>query len=144
MYDACITNFLQADIIIMAAAVADYTPEEFSTQKIKKKEENLSIPLKRTNDILKQLGKQKNDAQILVGFALETNNEKENALYKLKEKNADLIILNSLNDKGAGFGGNTNKISIFDKRGNEFHFEKKSKGLVAKDIVNTIIQYKNA
>ena len=80
----------------------------------------------------------------MVGFALETNNEKQNALNKLKEKNADMIILNSLNDEGAGFGKDTNKISIFDKHGNEYGFEKKSKKQVAKDIVNTIIHFKNA
>lgn len=144
MYNASINDFDSADIIIMAAAVADYMPEKFSSQKIKKKEDTLFVPLKKTNDILKQLGKQKREDQILVGFALETNNEKQNALYKLKEKNADLIILNSLNDEGAGFGSDTNKISIFDKHGNEHYFDKKSKELVAKDIVNTIIQYKNA
>lgn len=144
MHAACINNFSEADIIVMAAAVADYTPENVSSEKIKKKDEDLNLQLKRTEDILKELGKKKNAHQVLVGFALETNNEKENALYKLKEKNLDLIILNSLNDDGAGFKKDTNKIAIFDKKGNEFQFEKKSKTLVAKDIVKTIIQYKNA
>ena len=144
MFDASMSNFSNTDIAVMAAAVADYTPEDFSTKKIKKTEGVLSLNLKRTNDILKKMGEQKNKDQIVIGFALETNNEKENALSKLEKKNVDLIILNSLNDEGAGFGTDTNKIAIFDKQGNEFHFEKKSKKLVAKDIVNTIIQYKNA
>ncbi|HEY8689765.1 MAG TPA: bifunctional phosphopantothenoylcysteine decarboxylase/phosphopantothenate--cysteine ligase CoaBC [Chitinophagaceae bacterium] len=144
MFDACMNNFSNTDIAVMAAAVADYMPEDFSTKKIKKTEDVLSLNLKRTNDILKKLGEQKSKDQIVVGFALETNNEKENALTKLEKKNVDLIILNSLNDEGAGFGTDTNKIAIFDKQGNEFHFEKKSKKLVAKDIVNIIIQYKNA
>lgn len=144
MYDACINNFSKSDITVMAAAVADYTPQDFSSGKIKKTEDILSINLKKTNDILKKLGGQKSKDQIVVGFALETNNEKENALSKLEKKNIDLIILNSLNDEGAGFGTDTNKIAIFDKHGNEFQFEKKSKKLVAKDIVNTIIKYKNA
>ena len=144
MYNACIDIFPEKDITVMAAAVADYMPGEFSEKKIKKTEDALTLTLKRTNDILKQLGEKKTNDQVLVGFALETNNEKENALSKLEKKNIDLIILNSLNDVGAGFGIDTNKIVIFDKHGNEFHFETKSKKLVAKDIVNTIIQYKNA
>lgn len=144
MFEACINNFSNTDIAVMAAAVADYMPLNFSSTKIKKAENNLSLDLQKTNDILKVLGEKKNKDQIVVGFALETNNEKENALSKLKAKNADMIVLNSLKDDGAGFGTNTNKIIIFDKRGNEFKFEKKDKSLVAKDIVNAIIQYKNA
>ncbi len=144
MYDACINNFSKKDITVMAAAVADYRPQDFSLTKIKKTEDVLPLNLKRTNDILKEMGEQKNKDQIIVGFALETNNEKENALSKLEKKNLDLIVLNSLNDEGAGFRSDTNKITIFDKNGNEFNFEKKSKKLVAKDIVNTIIKYKNA
>ncbi len=144
MYDACINNFLKIDIAVMASAVADYVPQNFSSAKIKKSEDTLSLHLKKTNDILKQLGEQKNKDQVVVGFALETNNERENALSKLKNKKADMIVLNSLQDEGAGFGTHTNKVTIFDKHGNEFQFEKKSKQLVAKDIVNAIIQYKNA
>jgi phosphopantothenoylcysteine decarboxylase/phosphopantothenate--cysteine ligase len=144
MYDGCTHNFSESNITVMAAAVADYMPQDFSSKKIKKAEDTFSLALKRTFDILKKLGEQKRNDQIVVGFALETNNEKENALSKLEKKNIDLIVLNSLNDEGAGFGTDTNKIAIFDKRGNEFHFEKKSKKLAAKDIVNTIIQYKNA
>ena len=144
MYDACINNFSKKDITVMAAAVADYMPRDFSSTKIKKTKDVIPLNLKRTNDILKEMGEQKNKDQILVGFALETNNEKENALSKLEKKNLDLIVLNSLNDEGAGFRTDTNKITIFDKNGNEFNFGKKSKKLVAKDIVNTIIKYKNA
>ena len=81
---------------------------------------------------------------MVVGFALETNNEKENALNKLGNKNIDMIVLNSMNDKGAGFGTDTNKITIFDNRGSEFHFETKNKRLIARDIVNTILKFKNA
>ena len=116
----------------------------FSSKKIKKTGDHFTLDLKKTNDILKELGDKKTNGQIVVGFALETNNEKENALSKLKNKNIDLIVLNSLNDEGAGFGSSTNKIAIFDKHGNEFYFDTKPKELVAKDIVNTVIQYKNA
>lgn len=144
MKEACMQSFSDSDVIIMAAAVADYTPEQYSTEKIKKHEDVCNISLKKTDDILKHLGENKKDDQILVGFALETNNEKEYALNKLKQKNADMIVLNSLNDEGAGFGKDTNKITIFDKRGNEFVFETKSKQAAATDIINTIIQYQNA
>ena len=144
MFNSCINNFTNSDITVMAAAVADYTPNKISSEKIKKSDNIFNLDLKKTEDILLQLGKQKTKDQIVVGFALETNNEKENALSKLKNKNIDLIILNSLNDSGAGFGTDTNKINIFDRHGNEFSFKKKSKQLVAVDIVNAIIQYKNA
>lgn len=144
MNDTCIKEFENSDITIMAAAVADYTPENFADKKIKKNDDTFSVTLKRTSDILKELGRRKNEKQILIGFALETHNEKENALSKLESKKLDLIVLNSLNDEGAGFKIDTNKISIFDKKGNEYQFETKSKDLVAQDIVNTIIQYQNA
>ena len=104
----------------------------------------INITLRKTKDILKSIGSYKKEGQILVGFALETDNEKENALNKLQTKNADIIVLNSLKDKGSGFETDTNKITIFDKRGGEFKFEIKAKTEVAKDIVNNIIQYKNA
>jgi phosphopantothenoylcysteine decarboxylase / phosphopantothenate---cysteine ligase len=144
MYIACTTLFNHADIAIMSAAVADYTPVQLANEKIKKKEDTFTIALTKTKDILKSLGQAKKSHQFLVGFALETNNEKEYALGKLKAKNADMIVLNSLNDKGAGFGGNTNKITIFDKAENEYHFDTKSKREVATDIVNTIIKLNNA
>ena len=142
MYNACVSLFPQMDIAIMSAAVADYTPVSMSPQKIKKSEDVFTIDLKRTKDILQQLGAIKKEGQLLVGFALETNNEREFALKKLSDKNADIIILNSLNDAGAGFGKITNKVTIFDKKGNEYQFDTKLKTAVASDIVNTIINYK--
>ncbi len=140
MYNACTKAFKNADIGVMAAAVADYTPVKIEKEKIKKTEKTVLLELKRTPDILKTLGEQKKNKQILVGFALETENERKNALKKLKIKNADLIVLNSLKDKEAGFGKDTNKITIFGKGGEEIQFDTKSKQEVAKDIVNTIIQ----
>lgn len=144
MLQQCMNVFPQMDIIVMAAAVADYTIETPAVDKIKKKEESFAIQLKKTTDILQTMGKEKLPAQFLAGFALETNNEKENAIAKLKSKNADIIILNSLNDKDAGFGYSTNKITIFDKQGNEYPFATKSKKEIAADIVNTIISIANA
>ncbi|RYY49362.1 MAG: bifunctional phosphopantothenoylcysteine decarboxylase/phosphopantothenate--cysteine ligase CoaBC [Chitinophagaceae bacterium] len=143
MYEACVNEFKDADWAIMSAAVADYRPASVAEQKIKKKADTLDLQLVKTEDILKQLGAIKRDGQCLVGFALETNNEKEYALKKLSSKNADLIVLNSLNDPGAGFGHDSNKITIFDKRGREYAFETKSKRDVAVDIINTIISYCN-
>jgi phosphopantothenoylcysteine decarboxylase / phosphopantothenate---cysteine ligase len=140
MYDACQAVFADADIAVMSAAVADYTPVAVAEEKIKKKTDAFSIELTKTKDILLSLGQQKKAGQLLVGFALETNSEREYALGKLKTKNADMIVLNSLNDKGAGFGHDTNKITIFDKEGNEYPFETKTKKQVAADIVNIIIQ----
>jgi phosphopantothenoylcysteine decarboxylase/phosphopantothenate--cysteine ligase len=140
MYNACTKQFDRSDIGIMAAAVADYTPAEVSKKKIKKTSGELVIELKKTKDILKSLGEKKSSKQVLVGFALETNNERENALEKLKNKNADMVVMNSLNDKGAGFGMDTNKITIFDKSGKEFNYELMSKKEVAKNIVDTLIQ----
>ena len=140
MYIACKQQFSGSDIGIMAAAVADYTPVNVATNKIKKKEGELVIELKKTKDILQSLGEKKSSQQVLVGFALETNNERDYALGKLKIKNADMIVMNSLNDKGAGFGTDTNKITIFDKSGKEFNYDLMSKKEIAKNIVDTIIQ----
>ena len=140
MFGACEKAFATADIAIMSAAVADYTPVHIAKEKIKKSEDNFTLSLTKTKDILKILGSVKTSNQVLVGFALETDNEKENALKKLSSKNADMIVLNSLQDAGAGFGHDTNKITIFDKTGKSFPFEVKSKKEVAVDIVNTIIQ----
>jgi phosphopantothenoylcysteine decarboxylase/phosphopantothenate--cysteine ligase len=140
MYEACIQNFENIDLAIMAAAVADYTPVEVAKQKIKKKDRTLLIELTKTRDILKDLGERKVNSQVLVGFALETSNEKENAKEKLERKNADMIIMNSLNDPGAGFRHDTNKVTIFQKGGREFSFDIKSKDDVAHDIVETIIK----
>lgn len=142
MLEACLDRFKNMDMAVMSAAVADYTPVTVAEHKIKKAGDTLSVELTKTADILKQLGALKTDRQLLVGFALETTNERTYALKKLKDKNADLIVLNSLNDAGAGFGYDTNKVTIFDKEGKEFHFEMKSKAAVATDIVNTIIRYK--
>jgi phosphopantothenoylcysteine decarboxylase/phosphopantothenate--cysteine ligase len=144
MFSACEKIFPKVDIAIMSAAVADYTPVNIAKEKIKKTENDFSVQLTKTRDILKYLGGQKSKEQVVVGFALETNNEKENALKKLQSKNADLIVLNSLNDAGAGFGLDTNKITIFDKNGKEYSFETKSKREVAIDIINTIIQLLHA
>ncbi len=140
MYDACLTLFANTDIAIMSAAVADYTPMVRADEKIKKSDAVFTVELKKTNDILKKLGELKSANQILVGFALETENEKENALKKLASKNADFIILNSMKDAGAGFGHNSNKITIFDKEGNTKSFELKTKDEVAVDIINTILK----
>lgn len=143
MYEATFKFFNKSDIIVMAAAVADYTPENPSKEKIKKHDEGLTLQLTKTKDILAKAGELKTKNQILVGFALETENGKENAIKKMSVKNVDLIVLNSLTDEGAGFGYSTNKISIFEKNGVEHHFEKKLKEDVALDIVNAIINYRN-
>ncbi len=140
MYAASNKAFDDADIAVMAAAVADYSPVEQAKEKIKKNDEHLILELKRTKDILKSLGEKKKKEQVLVGFALETQDEKEYALKKLKSKNADMIVLNSLKDAGAGFGHDTNKVTIFEKGGQEFNFPVKPKDEVAKDIVDTIIR----
>ena len=140
MFNACEKAFPVSDITVMSAAVADYTPVHVATNKIKKTETEFTVSLTKTKDILKKLGELKTGKQILVGFALETNNETENALKKLESKNADLIILNSLQDSGAGFGHDTNKITIFDRAGKSYPFDIKPKKEVAVDIVNTIIQ----
>ena len=140
MYNKCLAIFERSDIAVMSAAVADYTPSAVSNEKLKKKSGSLTLELVRTKDILAALGGKKKNGQLLVGFALETNNEKEYALSKLTDKNADMIVLNSLNDEGAGFGHDTNKITIYEKGGVEISFEKKSKQLVAKDIVDRIVK----
>lgn len=140
MLEACEASFPNSDIAVMSAAVADYTPIRIASEKIKKKETGMTVELIKTTDILKNLGAKKKKDQVLVGFALETTNEKEYALEKLEKKNADLMVLNSLNDAGAGFGHDTNKITIFGRGGQEFYFDKKSKAEVARDIVATIIK----
>jgi phosphopantothenoylcysteine decarboxylase/phosphopantothenate--cysteine ligase len=139
MFDAAVGKFETADIAVMSAAVADYTPGNISKEKIKKNTDTFTLELTKTKDILKTLGRQKKNGQILVGFALENADEKQYALNKLKTKNADLIVLNSLNDEGAGFGYDTNKVTIFEKGGKELHYERKPKQQVAKDIVDRIV-----
>ena len=143
MYEAAHNYFKSVDVAIAAAAVADYRPKEVATQKIKKEESTLSLELEKTKDVLASLGQIK-EQQFLVGFALETNNEIENAKSKLKRKNLDLIVLNSLQDKGAGFKSDTNKVTLIDKNETINTFELKSKTEVAKDILNTIISALNA
>jgi phosphopantothenoylcysteine decarboxylase/phosphopantothenate--cysteine ligase len=139
MYDAAHQFFKDSHIVILSAAVADYTPKNVSDKKIKKKEVAFSIQLEKTKDILMSLGAIKQH-QFLVGFALETDNEIENAIGKLRRKNLDLIVLNSLQDKGAGFQNTTNKVSIIDKSENISEFGLKSKALVAEDIFNEILE----
>jgi phosphopantothenoylcysteine decarboxylase/phosphopantothenate--cysteine ligase len=139
MYVEAHKYFKDVDIAILSAAVADYKPSFISDQKIKKKDTLLTLELTKTKDILASLGKIKKH-QFLVGFALETNNEIANAKGKLQRKNLDAIVLNSLQDKGAGFATDTNKITIIDTNLNEIAFELKSKTAVAKDIMNEIIK----
>ena len=142
MYTAAIAHFETVDWAIMSAAVADYTPIATEENKIKKSGEEIILKLKKTKDILAKLGELKKTNQVLVGFALETENETDNALEKLKRKNADFIVLNSMRDAGAGFGKETNKISIFSKDGDRHNFDTKSKTAVAADIINTIFNHK--
>ncbi|QSE98947.1 bifunctional phosphopantothenoylcysteine decarboxylase/phosphopantothenate--cysteine ligase CoaBC [Fulvivirga lutea] len=142
MFTACKEHYSKVDICILSAAVADYRPKIKADQKIKKKGEEMTLELVKTFDIAAELGKLKKKHQINVGFALETENESSNASSKLKSKNFDLIVLNSLNDKGAGFGHDTNKITIIDKNNNSKAFDLKSKQEVAKDIINSIIDVK--
>lgn len=139
MYEACATVFPTTDISVLAAAVADYRPKTISTEKIKKSGNDLSIDLERTTDIAATLGKTKKKGQLLIGFALETNNEVENAKGKLERKNFDFIVLNSLQDKGAGFQHNTNKITIVGQNNKIKEFELKTKVEVAVDIVEEIV-----
>ncbi len=139
MYNAVHEYYQNVDVAILSAAVADYKPKNISDSKIKKKDDTLTLEMIKTKDILASLGNIKKN-QFLVGFALETNNELDNAKSKLNKKNLDLIVLNSLNDKGAGFGGNTNKVTIIDKQENITKFELKSKTEVAQDLINVIIK----
>jgi len=140
MFNSCIANYPMADIVVMAAAVADYRPKVIVDKKIKKGDEGMTLELEKTHDILRTLGNNKGTDQLLVGFSLETNNEKEYALKKLHEKNLDMIVLNTLNDEGAGFNHDTNKVTLFDRNGKETAFPLKSKQEVAKDIVSAIIE----
>jgi phosphopantothenoylcysteine decarboxylase/phosphopantothenate--cysteine ligase len=140
MYNQVDALFSDSDISIFAAAVADYSPEVVAENKIKKSGLDLSISLSKTTDILAEMGVRKKDKQFVVGFALETENELENAKSKLSRKKLDMIVLNSLNNKGAGFQHNTNKITIIDKANNITDFELKDKNEVAKDIINKIIK----
>lgn len=137
MYQKVTEHYQNTDIVIMAAAVADYRPETVSKTKIKKNEESFSLSLLKNKDILLELGKTKSN-QFLVGFALETNNEEENALTKLNKKNLNMIVLNSLQDKGAGFSFDTNKITILDNKGGIEYFDLQTKEKVAENILKSI------
>jgi phosphopantothenoylcysteine decarboxylase/phosphopantothenate--cysteine ligase len=139
MLEACNSIFPNVDIAIMAAAVADYAPAEQYDKKIKREENGIEcIKLVKNPDIAATLGKKKTASQKIIGFALETDNEHANALAKMKRKNLDGIVLNSLRDKGAGFGTDTNKITFIKADGNEVAFELKSKSDVAKDIFDIV------
>ena len=139
MYNATVKEFEQADVAILSAAVADYTPKNVFSQKVKKADNVLNIELQPTKDILAQLGRMKTDKQTLVGFALETNDEENNAKQKLSKKNLDFIVLNSLNDKNACFGFDTNKVTIIDSNGNMTKTDLKSKSEIAEDVVSKLI-----
>ena len=139
MYQACHQKFPDVDIAIFSAAVSDYSPKNKASEKIKKQDASLQIELEPTKDILASLGAIK-EHQFVVGFALETNNELTNAISKLERKNLDAIVLNSLNDQGAGFGSDTNKITFIDKMKQKVSFELKSKSEVAIDIMNEILK----
>ncbi|HQL71480.1 MAG TPA: bifunctional phosphopantothenoylcysteine decarboxylase/phosphopantothenate--cysteine ligase CoaBC, partial [Bacteroidales bacterium] len=141
MLQACMSFYKTCDAAIMSAAVADFTPVNATSSKLKRGQSNLSLELKPTKDIAAELGRIKRKGQLLVGFALETENETENALLKLKKKNLDFIVLNSLNDAGAGFECDTNKITIIGSDGQETAFPLKSKTEVAVDIVSKISSY---
>lgn len=143
MYTVAIEQFKQADIAILCAAVADFTPENKADNKIKRGKDGLTLNLIPTQDIAAELGKSKKSNQILVGFALETNNETAHAIDKLKRKNLDFIVLNSLNDEKSCFGHDTNKVCIIDKKGEINNFPLKNKQEVAKDIINKITTWKD-
>lgn len=140
MYDACMAFFPKADITIMSAAVADYAPVQKQEHKIKKMEMDLEIRLQPTKDILAAMGKIKTEAQLLVGFALETNHEMEYAKQKLTSKNLDMIVLNSLQDEGAGFFHQTNKVTLMKKNGEIMNYSLKSKKEVAEDILKAVVE----
>ncbi len=140
MFKAVSDSFVTADVAVMSAAVADYKASKVAIQKIKKGEENYTLEMVNTTDILKSIGLSKRANQLVVGFALETTNERNFATDKLKTKNADIIVLNSLKDSAAGFGVDTNKVTIFTKEGDEIQFPVKTKKEVAADIVNLIIK----
>jgi phosphopantothenoylcysteine decarboxylase/phosphopantothenate--cysteine ligase len=144
MYEACVSFFPVTDIAVLSAAVADFRPSTKADQKIKKTDNGLSLELVKTKDIAAELGKLKKPGQFTVGFALETENEVVNAEKKILSKNFDLIVLNSLNDNGAGFGHDTNQITLIDKKNRSEKFSLKAKKEVARDIVNAIIDRTHA
>lgn len=138
MYDKAVNIFSSVSVAIMAAAVADYRPKIVADQKMKKSDDDLTLTLERTPDILKTLGKRKVDGQFLIGFALETNNEIEYAKQKLDSKNADMIIMNSLRDEGAGFGVDTNQVTLIQRNGKISKFGLRTKKQVAVDVLGRL------
>lgn len=140
MYEHCLTHFPNIDIAIMAAAVADYRPLNYSDVKVKKKEDKMVLELVKNPDILSTLGHSKTEGQLVIGFALENHNELENAKLKLNNKKADAIVLNTLNNEGAGFQFETNQITIILKNGAIFEFPLKTKTEVAKDIAECVLK----
>ncbi|GEP95966.1 phosphopantothenoylcysteine decarboxylase [Chitinophaga cymbidii] len=144
MYERCMEHAAAADILVMAAAVADYRPRKVADIKIKKKDDEMSIELEKTADIARTLGAQKKNGQLLIGFSLETNNEREYALKKLKDKHLDMVVLNSLNDAGAGFFHDTNKVTLLSPDGKEKALPLLSKQEVARNIVLAIIDLQHA
>jgi phosphopantothenoylcysteine decarboxylase/phosphopantothenate--cysteine ligase len=143
MQSACMNFFQDSDIVVMAAAVADYRPVSTYGQKIKKTDDKLTIELVKNPDILAEMGEKKKPGQTLVGFALETHDELNHAQGKMKRKNLDMIVLNSLNDPGAAFGHDTNKVSILTKEGEINAHSLKTKKEVAKDIAHFIVKYRS-
>lgn len=144
MFNSCMELSPKADIIVMAAAVADYRPKTVADKKMKKKDDELSIELEKTKDIARMLGSQKKNGQLLIGFSLETNNEREYAQKKLQDKNLDMVVLNSLNDAGAGFNYDTNKVLLLSRNGKEQALPLQSKQEVARNIVLAIIDLQHA
>ncbi len=141
LYEACSSIFKECDAAVLSAAVADYKPASRADQKIKKTAKEFTLELVKTKDVLKELGAIKTKKQTLVGFALETQNEYENAVTKLEKKNLDFIVLNSMNDKGAGFGKDTNKVTLIERTGKKHTFGTKPKTEVAEDIVDLLSTY---
>ena len=139
MFEACKEHSSNSDIMIMNAAVADYSPVKIYGEKLKKKDENLSIELAKTIDILKYLGEHKQDNQFVMGFALETNDEENNAVEKLRKKKLDCIVLNSLQTKGAGFSNDTNEVTIINKDETKIYFILQSKTDIARHIISYLI-----
>lgn len=144
MHDACMGSFGSADVIVMSAAVADFKSGSSTKGKIKKEDAPDAVQLVPTPDILSEMGKSKSEQQTLVGFALETHDALENAKMKLKRKNLDFIVLNTLEDEGAGFDKDTNKVTLIDKKGQSDSFDLKTKSEVAKDIVNKIVDIRKS
>lgn len=144
MYDACMQVFPTMDIAVLSAAVADYRPEVVAPEKIKKSAAGLTLQLEKTPDILKTLGQTKKSSQLLIGFALETNNEASNARHKLESKQADMIVLNSLRNKNAGFGVDTNVVTLYMKDGSEYSLDVASKEVIAGEIVQHMIHQLHA